>query len=226
MRRGRAVSASANLRLLTQTCDASPYRGMLRVGARNSNWGTPTGRTNLLLRFGLGLPVFPCIRSTRSGPRRQEPVAWIPVQVAVGTEEPHLRCSTPDGGHSAARSGRFTCDQHLPDTGLARRNLTQRLSGAPPIPPARHRWMTGRRSQELPWTPQVSSLAVTRGPHDFRRRLRGRTLVRPRPRGCRARHTHSETQPLTPSMSPWPSPTRPLTANALSDQLRLRCSTP
>ena len=66
---GRAVSASANdHRLLTQTCNASPYRGMLRVGAWCSNWGTPAGRTNLLLRFGLGQPVLPCTRSTPGDP--------------------------------------------------------------------------------------------------------------------------------------------------------------
>jgi len=70
----RAVSASANdHRLLTQTCDASPYRGMLRVGAWCSNWGTPAGRTNLLLRFGLGQPVLPCTRSTLCGPSWQGP---------------------------------------------------------------------------------------------------------------------------------------------------------
>ena len=71
---GRAVSASANdHRLLTQTCDASPYRGMLRVGVRCSNWGTPAGRTNLLLRFGLGQPVLPCTRSTPCDPPWQGP---------------------------------------------------------------------------------------------------------------------------------------------------------
>ena len=70
----RSVSASANdHRLLTQTCDASPYRGMLRVGAWCSNRGTPAGRTKLLLRFGLGLPVFPCTRSTPCRPRWQGP---------------------------------------------------------------------------------------------------------------------------------------------------------
>ena len=71
---GRAVSASTNdHRLLRQTCDASPYRGMLRVGAWCSNWGTPAGRTNLLLRFGLGQPVLPCTRSTPCHPRWQGP---------------------------------------------------------------------------------------------------------------------------------------------------------
>ena len=70
----RSVSASANdHRLLTQTCDASPYRGMLRVGAWCSNRGTPAGRTKLLLRFGLGLPVFPCTRSTPCRPHWQGP---------------------------------------------------------------------------------------------------------------------------------------------------------
>ena len=70
----RSVSASANdHRLLTQTCDASPYRGMLRVGAWCSNRGTPAGRTKLLLRFGLGPPVFPCTRSTPCHPRWQGP---------------------------------------------------------------------------------------------------------------------------------------------------------
>lgn len=33
--------------------------GVLRVGARCSGRGSPTGRTNLLLRSGLGLPAFP-----------------------------------------------------------------------------------------------------------------------------------------------------------------------
>jgi hypothetical protein len=71
---GRAVSASANdHRLLTQTCDASPYRGMLRVGVRCSNWGTPAGGTNLLLRFGPGQPVLPCTRSTPCNPPWQGP---------------------------------------------------------------------------------------------------------------------------------------------------------
>jgi hypothetical protein len=44
-----------------------PYRGMLRVGARYSSQGSPAGRSNLLLRFGLGLPVS---RGTRSTPPR------------------------------------------------------------------------------------------------------------------------------------------------------------
>ena len=46
---------------------------MLRVGAWCSNWGTPAGRTNLLLRFGLGQPVLPCTRSTPCHPAWQGP---------------------------------------------------------------------------------------------------------------------------------------------------------
>jgi hypothetical protein len=98
---GRAVSASANdHRLLTQTCDASPYRGMLRVGAWCSNWGTPAGRTNLLLRFGLGQPVLPCTRSTPCHP------AWQgPPRLGSRTRLLDLVCAVrrPDGGHSTAR---------------------------------------------------------------------------------------------------------------------------
>ena len=51
-------AAGTDHRSLTQTHNAQPYRGVLRVGAWCSNWGTPTGRTNLLHRSGLGLPVF------------------------------------------------------------------------------------------------------------------------------------------------------------------------
>jgi len=70
----RSVSASST----RESCPdadhgAEPYRGMLRVGAWCSNWGTPAGRTNLLLRFGLGQPVLPCTRSTPCHPAWQGP---------------------------------------------------------------------------------------------------------------------------------------------------------
>jgi hypothetical protein len=78
------VSASVNdHQLLTQTHGAKPHRGALRVGARCSGPGSPTGRTNLLLRSGLGLPVFPW--ATRYSPnpkmsrvRADELTVWAP----------------------------------------------------------------------------------------------------------------------------------------------------
>jgi hypothetical protein len=44
---------------MTQTHGVEPSRGVPRVGAPFLTPGTSTGRTDLLLRSGLGLPAFP-----------------------------------------------------------------------------------------------------------------------------------------------------------------------
>jgi hypothetical protein len=80
----RSLVDDADLRRL-------PYGGMLRVGAWCSNWGTPVGRTNLLLWFGLGQSVLPCTRSTPCDPPWQGRLG----SVAFRASRPRLRCSAP-----------------------------------------------------------------------------------------------------------------------------------
>ncbi len=71
--------------------------------------GTPTGRTNLLLRFDLGLPAFRVPWSTRSAPRRQE--APLPVGPVVDRlRQPTRGPRYPVRRVAAQNSGPLYCD--------------------------------------------------------------------------------------------------------------------